>query len=105
MTLSTLTGPVRSSRSQPASARAEDDAFLRFLVAEYRICAETGLPVTVHDAVVIEAEDRSTGKRATKLLCAAAFDAVWLPKLAAMPFLPDIRVTVHDGRELTGSQR
>jgi hypothetical protein len=104
MSISTLSAPVQSP-AHPAPTHAGDDELLRFLVTEYRTCAETGLPVTVEDAVVIEAEDLSTGKRATKLLCSAAFESVWLPRLAGMPFLPDIRVTVHDGRELAGARR
>lgn len=104
MTLPTLTDPRRPVQPSPDHTTVDPD-LLRFLVAEFKVCAETGVSVTMHEAVAIEAEDRSTGKRATKLLCAAAFEQTWLPRLAAMPFLPDITVTVHDGRELAGTQR
>jgi hypothetical protein len=105
MTTSTLTDPARTPAPPLAPCRAGEDELLRFLVAEFKTCAETGAPVTLGNAVAIEAEDRSTGKRATKLLCSAAFEEIWLPRLAAMPFLPDVTVTVHDGRELARARR
>lgn len=103
MTAPTLTRTTPKPRTvPPARLLVGDDELLRFLVAECKTCAETGVPVAVTDAVAIEAEDRATGKRATKLLSVAAFEEIWLPRLAAMPFLPDITITVHDGRDLAG---
>jgi len=106
MTLSTPTSRITECQSRPAPVHATaDDGLLRFLIAEFKTCAETGVRLTPADAVAIEAEDLATGKRATKLLCAAAFEDIWLPRLAAMPFVPDVIITVHDGRELTGARR